>query len=276
MEEINSEYNNLYELLLPDAQDIFSPSKMNSTSLIEEAKSKETPQIKPQIKFVLTKQPSSSVNFLKKKTLPKPNETNLESEKSNNGRWTKEEQKRFAEAVLKFGNDWKKIQNHISSRNLTQVRSHAQKFLMKLKENSLIKEKGLEQNLSWTKIMNILKAILTYDELKNVLFSVEPLDQKNIKKFKKMKKIGKSNFLGDKKENGINQQILSNGKEEQNDKIKEEEDEIELQKFIECFNNSSGDLTLNSSFEENSVNYEENNFRQKLINDMKVNYNNIL
>ena len=279
MEEINSEYNNFYELLLSDAQDIFSPSKMNSTSLIEEAKSKETPQIRPPIKFVLTKQPSSSVNFLKKKTIPKPNETNLESENPNNGRWTKEEQKRFAEAVLKFGNDWKKIQKHISSRNLTQVRSHAQKFLMKLKENSFIKEKGLEQNLSWTKIMNILKTILTYDELKNVLFSVEPLDQKSIKKFKKMKKIGKNNF--EKKENGINQLILSNEKDEQNykinkEKIMQEEDEIELQKFIECFNNSSGDITLNSSFEENSENYEENNFRQKLINDMKVNYNNIL
>ena len=91
-----------------------------------------------------------------------------------------------------------------------------------------------------------------------------------------MKKIGKNNFLGEKKENGINQQILSNGKDEQNDKIKQEEDEIELLKFIECFNNSSADLTLNSSFEENSDNYEDYNFRQKLINDMKVNYNNIL
>ena len=275
MEEINNEYNNYYELLLSDMQDIFSPLKMNSTLSLEEAKSKEIHQIKPQIKFVLTKQQSSSsVNFLKKKTLPKPEESNLESENPNNGRWNKEEQKLFAEAVLKFGNDWKKIQNYVSSRNLTQIRSHAQKFLLKLKENPFIKEKGLQRNLSWTKIMIILKATLTYDELKNVLFSVEPLDKKNIKKFKK---IVYKNYSGEKKDKGINQQILSNEEEEQNykinnDKIMQEKDEIELQKFIECFNNSYGEITLNSSFEENSDNYEENNLRNKLINEMKVKY----
>jgi len=36
--------------------------------------------------------------------------------------------------------------------------------------------------------------------------------------------------------------------------IKQEEDEI-LQKLIECFNNSYGENTQNSSFEENSINF---------------------
>ena len=121
----------------------------NSNDFINE--SKEEPQAKQQIKFILTKQdPPHETNFLQKKTSSQSNDLDQDSGDSNNGRWDKEEQKRFAEAVLKFGNDWKKIQNHVSSRNITQVRSHAQKFLMKLKENDLLANKGLEKNLSWT------------------------------------------------------------------------------------------------------------------------------
>ena len=154
----------------------------NSNDFINE--SKEEPQAKQQIKFILTKQdPPHDTNFLQKKTSSQSNDIDQDSGDSNNGRWDKEEQKRFAEAVLKFGNDWKKIQNHVSSRNITQVRSHAQKFLMKLKESDLLANKGLEKNLSWTKVMNFLNSALTYDELKEVLFSVEQTGQK--KKFKK-------------------------------------------------------------------------------------------
>ena len=89
-----------------------------------------------------------------------------------NGRWGKEEQKRFAEAVFKYGNNWKKIQGYISSRNITQVRSYAQKFLMKLKENELIKDKGLDNNLSWTKAMKFLSKNLTKEEWqKKIIFN---------------------------------------------------------------------------------------------------------
>ena len=141
------------------------------------------------IKFILTKE-SPPNNFLQKKTLLKVNESKIELNKSNGGRWNKDEQRLFAEAVLKYGNDWKKIQNHILSRNITQVRSHAQKFLMKLKENNFIKSKGVEQSMSWTKTMNYLRNILNYDELKDVLFSVEQSDDKTYKKklIKKKKK----------------------------------------------------------------------------------------
>ena len=47
--------------------------------------------------------------------------------------------------------------------------------------------------------------------------------------------------------------------------IKEEEEEKEmLQKFIECFNSSSSEITLNSSFEENS--------RKDCANDAEYNF----
>ena len=197
MEEFNIENKNLFELLSSETPDIFSLSKIDSTSLLEEIKPNSSLIMKPKIKFILTKQQSPSVKLLQKKTLEKPNELNLENEKSNNGRWSKEEQKRFAEAVLKFGNNWKKIQNYVSSRNITQIRSHAQKFLMKLKENDFLNYKGLEQNLSWTKIMNFLTKTLTFDEFKNVIFSVEQIgEEKNRNKNnKKIKNIATKNKL---------------------------------------------------------------------------------
>ena len=282
MEDINSENSIISELFCQCDQDNQPLYKNDSSSLIVELSQKEIPQIKPIIKFVSTKQQTPSVNFLQKKTKLKHNDSSIDSENSNNGRWTKEEQKRFAKAVLKYGNDWKKIQSHISSRNLTQVRSHAQKFLMKLKEKDNIKKFGLDQNLNWTKTINFLMAKLNYDELKNILFSVEQFRIRSCKKLK-MIKITKKNKTEENNENanGFNKEFYNNEIQEENSiinnkKIKEEEDEKEFQKFIEVFNCSSGDITLNSSFEENSQKGEENNFGYTLSNDRQIKYNNIL
>ena len=79
---------------------------------------------KKDIKFVLTKEEHPH-SFLKKKINLKTENGDLGSGNSNGGRWSKEEQHKFAEAVLQYGNEWKKIQSHVSSRNLTQIRSHA-------------------------------------------------------------------------------------------------------------------------------------------------------
>ena len=268
--------------------------------------SKEELQSKQPIKFILIKQdpPQENNNFLHKKTISKSIEQNSESENSNNGRWGKEEQKRFAEAVLNFGNDWKKIQNHVYSRNITQVRSHAQKFLMKLKENNFLKDKGLEKNLSWTKVMNYLGKVLTKNELKDVLFGVEQTGQKKNgkKNYKNLKKIKKSKNL-ENREN-INNNSINYSKSETNNstlhcyeydtddsnifnlneedkyKIKhkfinqEEEDKEMLQKFIECFSPSSENKTLNTSFDEKSFKENDNNLGYKLFNESENKFNN--
>ena len=263
---------------------------------------KEEPKPKQPIKFVLTKQsPPYDTTFLQKKTPKKVNFSNSDLEDVNNGRWNKEEQNRFAEAVLKFGNDWKKIQNYVFSRNITQIRSHAQKFLMKLKENKFVKDKGFVNNLSWTKVMNYLNKTLSYDELKELLFSVEKLgEKKNGKKnYKNLKKIKKNNknkekteySMNDSPTNSISETNNSNSyyleydkdgnnnynnfnlNEEDkyiiNNKLlkQEEEDKEILQKIIECFNPSSDNITLNTSFEESSFKKDENNIEYKLLNE---------
>ena len=54
--------------------------------------------------------------------------------------------------------------------------------------------------------------------------------------------------------------------------IRKEEDEEEiLKKFIECFNSPSGEITLNTSFEEES---SEEGKGFKLISDASNNYSN--
>jgi SHAQKYF class myb-like DNA-binding protein len=258
--------------------DILSESKKESLS-------------KP-VKFILTKEEPTPSTLLQKKTLLKLNEQKIEKNDLNGGRWSKDEQRRFAEAVLKFGNDWKKIQNHISSRNITQVRSHAQKFLMKLKENRLLQKKGMELSLSWTKVMNYLRSTLSYDELKEVLFSVEQTDSKKLskKKSKKAKKNGKnvevnesSDFNSNCDTNWdiddsdfyfecdryLNEEDRYKYKNIKTKIIKNEEDEeVILQKLIECFNPPSGEIILNTSFDE--ISYKDNDFQYKFTDVVSI------
>ena len=58
------------------------------------------------------------------------------------GRWTHEEHQKFVEAIFIYGNDWKIVQKHIGTRTSTQARSHAQKFLIRLKKKLQIKSEN--------------------------------------------------------------------------------------------------------------------------------------
>ena len=224
------------------------------------------------IKFVLTKEEVPSMTFLKKKIINKLDDNgNL-----NGGRWNKDEQFRFAEAVLKYGNDWKQIQRHVYSRNMTQVRSHAQKFLMKLKETNFMMNQKINPNLSWTKIMNYLRENFQYYELKDLFFSVEQKEEKKVEKrkirkiIKKKKNNTELSCAGDSNcdTNGESFHILSeNDSFNEIDYEKEEKDEKEaLEKFIECFNNTSEDINLNSSFEDISIQEDINGYQKDSFN----------
>uniref|UniRef100_A0A7S3JFE6 Uncharacterized protein n=1 Tax=Euplotes harpa TaxID=151035 RepID=A0A7S3JFE6_9SPIT len=51
------------------------------------------------------------------------------SQNVNFGRWSDEEHKKFLEAIVIYGRDWKKVQGYVGTRTSTQARSHAQKVL---------------------------------------------------------------------------------------------------------------------------------------------------
>ena len=54
------------------------------------------------------------------------------NEKGSAGRWTEEEHRLFVEAIQKHGKNWKMIEKMVQSRSPTQLRSHAQKFFIKI------------------------------------------------------------------------------------------------------------------------------------------------
>lgn len=56
----------------------------------------------------------------------------LRNEQGRNGRWIKGEQELFIQGCLAYGNNWKKMKQIVKTRTSAQIRSHAQKYLIKL------------------------------------------------------------------------------------------------------------------------------------------------
>jgi SHAQKYF class myb-like DNA-binding protein len=75
----------------------------------------------------------------KYEAFPYSNNINIKNE-NNSGRWTAEEHRKFLEGLLLYKNDWTRIQKHIKTRCTSQVRSHAQKFVVRFKKYFRIKE----------------------------------------------------------------------------------------------------------------------------------------
>ena len=128
--------------------------------------------IQPYFQLVITNE--NKENFLQKKKNRKLNSLSFQNNNSDssNGRWTKEEHNRFIEAIIKFGNDWKKVQKYVSTRTSTQARSHAQKFLLKLRNSDFFKKKNIDRNLSWAKTIQFIKNNFSNEELESILKNV--------------------------------------------------------------------------------------------------------
>ncbi len=59
------------------------------------------------------------------------------SAKARNGRWSKAEHQIFLDVIEKYGKNWMKVEEKLKGRNLSQVRSHAQKYFAKLKPSKI-------------------------------------------------------------------------------------------------------------------------------------------
>ena len=189
-------------------------------------------------------------------------QNNQDNSKVSIGRWHLGEHKRFLEAIIKFGNDWKKVEKYIGTRTSSQARSHAQKFFIKLKEeqkklkisndidysNSTIKSfHDALQSMTAEKKENIIK------ELENVIFD----SQIGIKKRRKK---SKNNCYSESCTDGFisgtdffeeYNTLLEEGKKNENRKMSVEsikEEKKDKRKFIDQKNEMFTDEEYEKSF----------------------------
>ena len=192
------------------------------------------------------------------------NNTNSNAKVFRSGRWSDAEHKKFIEGILKYGNEWKKVQNIIKTRSSTQARSHAQKFFLRLK--GLNQDTLSNQDKLFNFIINSgdasMNKIKFSPEQKEKLMSVVKSNLKLLNKSNKelLTAEDKNNSLNDKNESGL---YDYNDEEDNLAYNKQNEfEEFVLQKKMSCDieeknrkntfcsrkRKSSGDLTLNSSF----------------------------
>ena len=115
-------------------------------------KSNMTKGLEKPVKFIIQKRKYFKVqNFFEP-----PDKKN-----KNDGRWSNEEHNKFLKGLELYGINWKKFRNIIESRTLSQVRSHAQKFYLKMK---LCKNENLGIDFTLNSIQNIKDMI---NQIKN-------------------------------------------------------------------------------------------------------------
>ena len=239
--------------------------------------SKKSP-INKKIRFSTKKKKIFSV--LNKKTKKKQNKKN-DNNKFSKGRWTQEERYKFADALHKFGAEWKKINNYITTRSSAQIISHAQKFLSKLIKNEYIIKKGIDlKDLNWEKSYKCLKDNLNDSELLFVLTSIEcdigdnkRMTNKYIERKSSMinKNVQSSNehiklFVSEENNNNNNNELNIIKEEKDNNNKNEnsnsnEDDKMNIPKkdnFLEIKNNDSdNNIFFNENF--NLFSFDNNN-----------------
>jgi len=94
--------------------------------------------------------------------------------KYNCGRWRQEEQEKFIESIIQYGNEWKAVQKFVGTRSRFQIKSHAQKFFMKMKQMNFLSfdfdfgknsAKTLDQMTDNTNAKDYVKAIKEFNSI---------------------------------------------------------------------------------------------------------------
>ena len=195
------------------------------------------------------------------------------------GRWTREEHKKFIEAIIKFGNNWKEVQEYVHSRTSTQARSHAQKFFEKIKKNNTLKyfdtlKSDYSENFTNATILQLHDSYgkKTKSEINSVVNKFLSLEYDLPKKRRKLV----SNNV-----NGIPRKKIIRKNNDMVDEFDENEIEYEEQEDNEDYKeeNNNNKEEENNNKEENNINKEDNNDKNNentRNNDYNENQRNLL
>ena len=233
-------------------------------------------------KFIITQTQNQKENLQKKKN------RQLISINNSNGRWTNEEHNKFIEGIIKYGNDWKKIQKYVSTRTSTQARSHAQKFLLKLRNNEFLKRNNIDLSLSWAKVIQLIKNSFSDDVLYKVLKDASFNKKKGKKKYlKKIKCDKKLNTLlsynnienENEKENNCDDDVFFSTSDYSNS-LDDNKENINNFLFYQMENlpvkNSNNNINNKDYINDFIQNFNKNNLCDSdfFINDSNIYYNN--
>lgn len=150
----------------------------------------------------------------------------------NEGRWNEQENYKFLEAIYNYGNDWKEVKRHVGTRTSNQVRSHAQKFILKIKsfKDDFIGIDFTRKTVNkLSDIVEIIKEAEENNKNKNILILLsQKLSEKNLK-FS-----GNQNIIDLNEEKNENKEIIKKDKKYNEKKqIKFSTNNIEKEKEIQ-------------------------------------------
>jgi len=189
----------------------------------------------------------------------------------NSGKWTLKEHIQFLQALDQFGLKWKKFRKIIKTRTANQIRSHCQKFFIKLK-NCKDEELGIDFTLdnihNMNDIINHIKSVNKNYNVINVLLYITGKYSSNIDSRKSNK------IKNDMDVNNIFEQDI-NGNNNDEINLNEVFDINGVNKLLEEFRNKQ-QLINNSLNNNNSLIQNNNLFNCNLYNLMNNYRNNVM
>ena len=177
----------------------------------------------------------------------------------NEGRWDTSEHMRFIEAINIYGNEWKEVQKYIGTRSSNQVRSHAQKFFLKLKtfkDPLLGIDFTVDSVKNFSNIISIIKEIEERKNTSNILFILnQRLAERNMR-------INNENVNNDNEVFIINNHVSDSNIIINNESINKNHNNISPKEFV--VQNES-----NKIFTNNEINKKE----KKIVKFCKIKIN---
>lgn len=180
---INSSYQTNYSLSRKGSSSFSFQEQIASDEINDSLKNDFLGKKKYFFKVNYTKKPKEENldNNIKKLRKINTNEIKVRQE----GRWTEEENLRFLEGIYNYGNDWKEVKAYVGTRSSNQVRSHAQKFIIKIKT---FKDDSLGIDFTDKIIKNLVDIVYVIKEAKekskndNIIVQLcQKLSEKNFK-----------------------------------------------------------------------------------------------
>ena len=196
------------------------------------------------------------------------------------GRWNQNEEIQFFKALDKYGVNWKKIADEMTTRTNNQIRSHAQKFFKKLKkfqDNKL----GIDLTLNTIKnlkdVLAYIKSINNDYDIYNILLYISKcLYEKKTSRKKKLETLDNKNniFKVDSNVNNINNNFnVYNMEKVTNEGINLQQD---LYNIINQQNINNYLINDNLTSYMNNVNYLNILINNYLNNSIAINFMNTI